>query len=100
MYRRIVQIKDDKHFGTETTIYKSEENFLVIVDGRDGRECYFVDLEINNLYPVNLYTSNIKTEETEIDCIFDINWRKYGFSKCPDWVRSLLGRTRDGLREP
>lgn len=97
MYRRIAQYKDDKHFGTETTIYKSEENFLIIVDGRDGREYYFVDLELNNLYPVNLHVNKINTEDVELDYKFEIAWRKYGFSKCPDWVLSLLRRARDGF---
>lgn len=98
MYKRIVQRKDKKHFGTQTTIYQSDENFLVIIDGRDGREYYFVDLELSNLYPVHLYTreiNEINTKETVLDCKFDIPLQKYGSSRCPDWVLSLMGKTEN-----
>ena len=95
MYERIVQRKDGKHFGTQITIYQSDENFLVVVDDRDGRSYYFMDLELSNLYPVDLHTKEINTAEMVLDCKFDIPLQKYGASRCPDWVLSLIGKMED-----
>lgn len=91
MYRKIVQCKDEKHFGTTITVYKSEENFLVIIDGRDGETHYFVDLQLTRLYPVKLHTQ-VNTAEATLDYSCDIDWQKRGFSKCPDWIHSLISK--------
>jgi hypothetical protein len=94
MYRRISQSEDGTHFGTQITIYKSENNFLVIEDGRDGRIHYFADLQLTRLYPVKLH-AQINTAEATLDYTWDIDLQKCGFSKCPDWVLSLISRTED-----
>lgn len=95
MYRKIVQHKDKKHFGTITTVYKSEENFLIIEDGRDGRIHYFVDPQLTRLYPVTLDVP-INTTATTLDYCCDIDLQKRGFSKCPDWIYSLISEEDRG----
>lgn len=95
MYRKIAQYKDEKHFGTTTTIYKSAENYLVITDGRDGRTHYFVDLHLTRLYPVKLDIP-VNTEDSILDYSCDTDLQKRGFSKCPDWIHSFISEARDG----
>lgn len=89
MYRKIVQHRDEKHFGTTTTIYKGADNYLVITDGRDGRMHFFVDLHLARLYPIKLDIS-INTEDATLDYSCDTDLQKCGFSKCPEWIYSLI----------
>ena len=94
MYRIFAQHKDDKDFGSIITIYKSEENFLVISDDRDGRSYYFVDLQLTRLYPVKLDVQ-INIAEATLDYNCDIDLQKRGFSKCPDWLYSFISESAD-----
>ena len=94
MYRKIIQRKDEKHFGTTITIYKSEKNFLVIINGRDGETHYFVDLQLTRLYPVKIHTQ-ADTSELTLDYSCDIDLQKLGFSKCPDWIHSLISESEN-----
>lgn len=96
MYKKIISKHDKKHFGTKTIIYKGDENYFIIIDGRDRKDYFFVDLELTNLYPVDTYMRNIHYEyEANDDCDemnihFDIPLSKYGYSPCPQWIKSLL----------
>lgn len=96
MYKKIAELNDKKHFGTQTIIYKCEQNFLVVILGRDGVDYYFIDLEIKNLYPANSYMKAKKFSyenrrgQATLECHFDIDLSKYGCSKCPPWLREIL----------
>lgn len=96
MYTKIIQTYDKPHFGTKTTIYRGEENFFIIIDGRDGKNYFFADLDLVNFYPVNSYMRSINYEYgsendgIELNLKFDINLSKYGYSPSPKWLRNLF----------
>jgi hypothetical protein len=96
MYKKIVQRKDTIHFGYETIILKSEENFLIIMVGLCNKAYYFADLELKYLYPVDSYMQKINFEYdtakeiTDFDYRFDICFHKLVFARCPAWISALI----------
>lgn len=57
---------------------------------------FFADLELEYLYPANSYIKKVgfaydaESEAVELKYNFDIDLSKYGCSKCPDWIRTLI----------
>ena len=96
MYKIIVYYKDKKNFGNQIIIYKSENNYLVIIDDRGEISYSFVDNDIKKCYPVNSYMKkigfnyNIKAIENNIEIYFDIDLSKYGHYVCPDYLKNLI----------
>ena len=99
MYKKVISHFDYKHFGSRISVYESKDNYLLIIDGRDGRVFYFIDLALKNMYPVNDYMKKINFEfidhfeKEELNYKFPIDLQKHGFSQCPEWVVSLISGT-------
>ena len=62
MYTIIVLYKDEQNFGNTVVIYKSSSNYLVIIKDRDEVSYYFLDKDINMMYPMNTYMKQIDFE--------------------------------------
>ena len=96
MYKIIVNIYDEKHFGSKLLIYKSEENYLIASKSRDGIFYSFLDNELKFLYPVDSYMRKINFSidfgniKPEISDCFDINLSEYRCSNCPDYIIRLI----------
>lgn len=96
MYKKFVRFKDKKSFGNEVIVFRSEENFLIIIIERGTKAYYFVDIDVEYLYPVDSYMKNInfvydeKSEKAVLDYSFDIDLKKYGSTRCPEWLKSLI----------
>ena len=96
MYTKIIETYDKAHFGTKIMVYKGDENFLIIIDGRGEKNYFFADLKLVKFYPVNSYMRSINYEYDalnggiELNQKFYIDLSKYGFSQVPKWLRKLF----------
>ena len=96
MYTRIVLHKDKENFGNTVVVYKSSSNYLVITKDRDEVSYYFLDKDINMMYPMNTYMKQIEFEysfenaDVQLDRIFDVDLSMYGSSICPDNLKKLV----------
>lgn len=99
MYKKIINFKDKKHFGSKILVYKSEINYLIITKDRDGQSYYFLDNKLEFLYPCNSYMKkinfsfNFENANEEINYIFEINLSQYGHSPCPEYFKKLFNET-------
>ena len=96
MYTRIVLYKDKENFGNTVVVYKSSSNYLVIIKDRDEVSYYFLDKDINMMYPMNTYMKQIDFEysfeniDNQIDRFFDVDLSTYGHSICPEYLKKLI----------
>lgn len=101
MYTRIVLYKDEQNFGNTVVIYKSSLNYLVIIKEKDEVSYYFLDKDINMMYPMNTYMKQIDFEysfentDDQLDRFFDVDLSKYGNSICPEYLKKLITDSSD-----
>ena len=100
MYNRICLFTDKRHFGVRVAVYKGENNYFVIIMDRDDKAYFFVDKDVDKMYPVNSYIDKMMSDydfvSQQIENRFDIDLSKYGFSACPDWLKkAILANQRD-----
>ena len=55
MYTKLGYYKDKKNFGNQIVLYGNDDNFLVIINDRGELSYFFVDSNIEKMYPVNSY---------------------------------------------
>ena len=96
MYQRLLSQKSSKHFGAKTAVLKGDRDYLIIVSDRDEISYFFADMSLEKLYPVNSYMKSIsfafdfENAPDQLDCDFDIDLDKYGFSQNTEWVKNLI----------
>ena len=93
--RRIAYLKDRDNFGNEIVVFDNETNYLVVEIDREIVSYFFVDLALTRLYPMNTYMKKSGIAYDAMDPNWapkkiDIDLHKYGFSSCPEWLKTLL----------
>lgn len=100
MYRKLLEHTDKKNFGARTTIYHGDDNYFIILSDRDGETYWFLDLDMERLYPVNTYLKSIgfSCDRNRLgkafNDMFDVDLSKLGSSDCPKWLRDLIKEAR------
>ena len=100
MYKIIGNYRDRKCFGDQVFIYKSEDNFLVILTDRGELAYFVVDFEMEKMYPINTYMKNnglcfdINNAVDHINIAIDIDFSKYGYTKCPDYLNAIIKKSQ------
>ena len=112
MFKKILYHLDKKHFGNQTLVYKGDYKqnviYFVAITDRGEPAYYFVDSNLEKMWPVNSYIDrlgisigfpNIRIDRSEIsitfhntqDCLdFDIDLSHYGYSHCSDFLVKLI----------
>lgn len=99
MYKKLIHFVDKKHFGNQILVYKSEINYLVIIKDRNEQSYFFLDNDLEFLYPVNSYMKKIEFDfefdhiNEELNYVFDINLSQYGYLPCPEQLMNLIKET-------
>lgn len=100
MMRIILHFTDKQNFGNQIIVYtgsgRDGELFFVIIADRDEIAYYFVDKNLEKMYPANSYIASLRFEynihkaQTNLDIEFDIDLSRYGSSKCPAFLSELI----------
>ena len=96
MYNKIVHFVDEKNFGSEVIVYKSNKNYFVITIEFGIKSYNFLDLNLNNMYPINSYIEKIgfkyeeNIENDNLDYEFDVDLQKYFCIPIPEWLKKLI----------
>ena len=73
MYKKLGCFKDKKNFGNQVIVYKGKQDYFVVIKDREEIVYYFVDDNLEKMYPMNSYITKIgfvfKEEINVIDCI-------------------------------
>ena len=93
MYKKLGFYKDKKNFGNQVIVYKSKQDYFVVIKDREETVYYFVDDNLEKIYPMNSYITKIgfvfREEINVIDCI-NVNLSLYGHSNCPEYLRKII----------
>ena len=93
MYKKLGFYKDNKNFGNQVIVYKGRQDYFVVIKDREEIVYYFIDDNLENLYPMNSYITKIgfvySEEINVIDCI-NIDLSLYGHSNCPEYLREII----------
>ena len=93
MYKKLGCFKDKKNFGNQVMVYKGRQDYFVVIKDREELAYYFVDNNIEKLYPMNSYMKKIgfvyKEEIDNIDCI-DIDLSIFGHSNCSKYLQKII----------
>ena len=93
MYKKLGFYKDQKNFGNQVIVYKGKQDYFVVIKDREETVYYFVDDNLEKIYPMNSYITKIgfvfKEEINVIDCI-NVNLSLYGHSNCPEYLRKII----------
>lgn len=97
MYRKVILHKDERHFGNEIAVFKSEAGYFIVIRDR-GELSYFVsDSKLMHLYPINEYMKKVEYgndfdfERDELDLNVNLDLDKIGCSPCPEWLKDIIG---------
>lgn len=99
MYKKTIHFVDKKHFGSQVLVYKSNTNYLIIIKNREEQSYFFLDNNLELLYPINSYMKkigfnfNFEHINEELNYVFEINLSQYGCSVCPEWLLKLIRET-------
>lgn len=105
MFQKIVHYIDKKHFGDQVLIYLGNVNqgrvYFVIIKDREEIVFYFVNSNLERMYPVNSYigsqiTLDFNAVPDALDIACDIDFSQYGYSKCPLFLMRLIS---DNIQE-
>ena len=97
MYTKIGLYLDNKHFGSKIVVYKGSKDYLLIIKDRDGLGYFFVNNEVNKIYPVNSYMEhigfiyNIDIPDEQLNT-FDIDLSVWGYSSFPKYLKEIINR--------
>ena len=101
MFSKIVDFYDYKNFGNKVVVYKGDyysgHIFITVIKDREEIVYFIVDDTLSHMYPINQQNVlpnlefNIKNPPLNIDVSLDIDLHKYGKSKCPQWLRKIIG---------
>lgn len=93
MYKKLGCYIDKKNFGNKVIVYKGEQDYFIVIKDREEIVYYFVDNNIEKLYPMNSYMKNIKfaynEEINDIDCI-SVSLSSYGYSNCTKHLKIII----------
>ena len=93
MYKKLGFYKDKKNFGNQVIVYKGKQDYFVVIKDREEIVYYFVDDNLEKIYPMNSYikkTGFVYREENKvIDCI-NADLSLYGHSNCPKYLRKII----------
>ena len=93
MYKKLGFYKDKKNFGNQVIVYKGKQDYFVVIKDREETVYYFVDYNLEKIYPMNSYIAKIgfvfREEINVIDCI-NVNLSLYGHSNCPEYLRKII----------
>ena len=96
MYKKVIQLKEKNFFGNQIAIFQSDDNYFVIMDDRGEIVYFFLDKNLQYLYPVNSYIKKIGYQyefEKPIETIgfdFKIDLNQYGHSPCPEYLKEIV----------
>lgn len=93
MYKKLGFYKDKKNFGNQVIVYKGIQDYFVVIKDREETVYYFVDDNLEKIYPMNLYFTKIgfvyREEINVIDCI-NVDLSLYGHSNCSKYLRKII----------
>jgi len=93
MYKKLGFYKDKKNFSNQVIVYKSKQDYFVVIKDREETVYYFVDDNLEKIYPMNSYITKIgfvfREEINVIDCV-NVNLSLYGHSNCPKYLRKII----------
>jgi hypothetical protein len=93
MYKKLGFYKDNKNFGNQVIVYKGKQDYFVVIKDREETVYYFVDDNLEKIYPMNSYITKIgfvfREEINVIDCI-KVDLSLYGHSNCPEYLRKII----------
>lgn len=91
---------DEKHFGNQVLVYKgknrNEDIYFLIIKDREEIVFYFVDKNLERMYPINSYIDSLGIRidlsniPERININFNLDLSKYGCSKLPLFFYDLL----------
>ena len=102
MYKKIGYHKDKNCFGNKMVVYRNETHYLVITEDRGEMGYFFVDSNVEFLYPAQTYMKRIGFSydfshlNPEIDNDFEIDLSKYGGSVCPRHLKDFIKSRNTG----
>ena len=92
MFKKILYHYDKKHFGDQTLVYKGYYDqdviYFVAITDRGEPSHYFVDSNLEKMYPVNSYIDRLGINidfnniPDYLDFTIDIDLSRYGCSEC------------------
>lgn len=93
MYKKLGFYKDKKNFGNQVIVYKGIQDYFVVIKDREETVYYFVDDNLEKIYPMNSYFTKIgffyREEINVIDCI-NVDLSLYGHSNCSKYLRKII----------
>ena len=93
MYKKLGYYEDKKCFGDQVIVYKSEQNFFIVIKDREETVYFFVDNYLEKLYPVNSYMKKlgfVYNDKMQLINFPTIDLSFYGYSKCPEHLRETI----------
>lgn len=93
MYKKIGVYIDKKNFGSKIIVYKGSQDYFVVIKDREETVYYFVDDNLEKIYPMNSYAKKIGfiyRKEINLIDFTNIDLSLYGHFTCPEYLRKII----------